>query len=90
MVFFWLNFVKWCPKVGNLIFNVLLLFNFFLVKMTSYKFIYLFIYITNNYLFIIYDIIDSTTGWTVKLINTPYSDSFTVLVFQIMIISYTI
>ena len=37
--FFWLNFVKWCPKVGKLIFNVLLLLNF-LVKMTSYKIIY--------------------------------------------------
>ena len=34
-----LNFVKWCPKVGKLIFNVLLLFNF-LVKITSYKIIY--------------------------------------------------
>ena len=41
--FFWLNFVKWCPKFGKLIFNVLLLFNF-LVKITSYK---LFIYFYN-------------------------------------------
>ena len=41
--FFWSNFVKWCPKFGKLIFNVLLLFNF-LVKMTTYKIIYFFIF----------------------------------------------
>ena len=40
--YFLLNFVKWCLKVGKLIFNVLLLFNF-IVKMTSYKIIYLFL-----------------------------------------------
>ena len=40
--FFLLNFFKWCPKFGKLIFNVLLLFNF-LVKITSYKIIYLFL-----------------------------------------------
>ena len=41
-IFFGLNFVKWCPKVDKLIFNILLLFNF-LVKIISYKIIYLFL-----------------------------------------------
>ena len=44
---FWLNCVEWCLKVGKLKFNVLLLFNF-LVKMTRYKIIYLFIFIIIN------------------------------------------
>ena len=47
-VFVWLNCVEWCLKVGKLKFNVLLLFNF-LVKMTRYKIIYLFIFIIINY-----------------------------------------
>ena len=42
MVFFWLNCVQWCLKVDKPKFNVLLLFNF-LVKMISYKIIYLFL-----------------------------------------------
>ena len=41
-IFFGLNFVKWCPKVDKLIYNILLLFNF-LVKIISYKIIYLFL-----------------------------------------------
>ena len=38
----WLNYVQLCLKVGKPKFNVLLLF-IFLVKMISYKIIYLFL-----------------------------------------------